>query len=69
MEKQVSDQIMAALDVYRDTRDRVEEQLFFGIYGSPMVLGMLGLSSGEKVRELPGTTPETRAAKETQAAA
>jgi hypothetical protein len=30
---------------------------------------MLGLNSGEKVRELPGTSPETRAAKKAEAAA
>jgi len=69
MQKQVSDQIITALDAYRDTRDRVEEELFFGIYGSPVVQGMLGLNSGEKVRELPGTSPETRAAKKAEAAA
>jgi hypothetical protein len=54
MQQQASDQITAALDAYRDTRDRVEEELIFGIYGSPLVQGMLGLNSGEKVRELPG---------------
>jgi hypothetical protein len=69
MQKQVSDQIIIALDAYRDTRDRVEEELFFGIYGSPVVQGMLGLNSGEKVRELPGSSPEMRAAKKTLAAA
>jgi hypothetical protein len=69
MQKQVSDQILIALDAYRDTRDRVEEELFFCIYGSPVVQGMLGLNSGEKVRELPGASPEMRAAKKTLAAA
>jgi hypothetical protein len=78
MQKQVSDQIIAALDVYRDIRDRAEEQLFFGIYGSPVVQGMLNLNSGERVRERPGTTPQTirhandfenHPAHETQAAA
>src|SRR5262249_60501038 len=47
----------------------MEEEMFFAIYGSPAVQGMLGVNSGEKVRELPGTTPETRAAEKAQAAA
>ena len=63
MQKQISDQIIIALDAYRDTRDRIEEGLFFAIYGSPVVQGMLGLNSSEKIRELPGVSPEMRAAK------
>jgi hypothetical protein len=58
MQKQVSDQITAGLDAYRDIRDRMAEQLFFGIYGSPVVQGLLGINIGERVRKLPGTTPE-----------
>jgi len=69
IQKQVSDQIITALDAYRDTRDRIEEGLFFAIYGSPVVQGMLGLNSNEKIRELPGVSPEMRAAKKARAAA
>jgi len=69
LQKQVSDQIVTALDAYRDTRDRMVEETFFAVFGSPMVQGMLGVNSGEKVRELPGTTPEKRAAEQAQAAA
>jgi hypothetical protein len=58
MQKQVSDQITTALDMYRDARDRMVEQFFFGIYGSPVVQGLLGINTDEKVRELPGITPE-----------
>ena len=58
LQKQVSDQIIAGLDAYRDVRDRMAEQLFFGIYGSPVVQGLLGLNTGETVRKLPSTTPE-----------
>src|SRR5260221_227322 len=69
LQKQVSDQIVTAMDAYRDTRDRMVEDIFFAVFGSPMVQGMLGVNCGEKVRELPGTTPEKRAAEQAQAAA
>jgi hypothetical protein len=62
VQKQVSDQITAGLDAYRDVRDRLAEQLFFSFYGSPVVQGLLGINIGEKVRKLPGTTPEKLAA-------
>jgi len=62
LQKQVSDQITAALDAYRDARDQWAEQAFFAFYGSPVVQGLLGLNDGSKVRELPGTSPEKRAA-------
>jgi hypothetical protein len=39
------------------------EQLFFAIYGSPLLQGLLGINNGEKVRKLPGTTPEKVAEK------
>ena len=66
MQKQVSDQIVAALDAFRDVRDQMVEQVFFVIYGSPVMQGLLGINTGEKVRELPGTTPEKLAAQKAQ---
>jgi hypothetical protein len=63
LQKQVSDQITAALDAYRIARDQWVEQMFFGFYGSPVVQGLLCLNNGGEVRELPGTTPEHRARK------
>jgi hypothetical protein len=66
VQNQISDQITAGLDAYRDVRDRMAEQLFFGIYGSPVVQGLLGINIGEKVRKLPGTTPERLAAHKEQ---
>jgi hypothetical protein len=69
LQQQVSDQISAALDAWRDARDRMAEQMFFGIYGSPVVQGLLGINTGEKVRYLPGTKPETLAAQQAQMAA
>ncbi|BAF86186.1 hypothetical protein AZC_0188 [Azorhizobium caulinodans ORS 571] len=61
VQKLWSDQISAGLDAFRDLRDRAVEQAFFGIYGSPVLQGMLGLNLDEKVRELPPTSPQKRA--------
>jgi len=69
LQKQVSDQIVGTLNAYQEMRDRMEENMFFAIYGSPVVQGMLGLNRDEKVRERPGTKPEKRAAETAQAAA
>jgi hypothetical protein len=68
-QKQVSDQITAGLDAYRDARDRMGEQVFFAIFGSPAVQGLLGINTGEKVRKPPGTTPEKLAAQKERMAA
>src|SRR5262249_57599280 len=48
LQKQVSDQIVSALNAYRDTRDQIEEEMFFATYGSPVVQGILGVHSGDK---------------------
>jgi len=69
LQQQVSDQIIANLDAYRVARDQFAEQMFFGFYGSPLVQGLLGLNDGSPVRELPGISPETLAARQAQAAA
>lgn len=57
-EKQLSDQITTALNAYRDVRDRLTEQFFYAFYGSPVVQAAVGANSGDKPRDLPGTTPE-----------
>jgi hypothetical protein len=67
LQKQVSDQIIAALDAYRAARNQLAEQIFFGFYGSPLVHGLLGLNDGSDVRPLPGTSPEKLAARRLQA--
>jgi hypothetical protein len=55
----VSDGIIAALDSYRDLRDRSVEQFFLSFYGSPQVQAMLGIgSSDEPQRRRPGAEPE-----------
>lgn len=69
LQRQVSDQIVANLNAYRDARDELAERMFFGFYGSPLVQGLLGLNDGSPVRERPGTSPEVLAARQAQAAA
>jgi Protein of unknown function (DUF3141) len=73
LQQQISDQIIAALDVYRDARDWMEEEMFFAVYGSSAVQGMLGVNFGEQARALCGATPRseppTDAAKEARKAA
>ena len=64
LQTQISDQIMAALDAYRVSRDQLAEQTFFGFYGSPFVQALLGLNNGSEVRPFPGTSPEKLAARQ-----
>ena len=66
LQQRVSDQITAALDAWCDIRDKMAEQMFFGIYGSPVVQGLLGINTGDKVRDLPGATPQTLAAQQAE---
>ncbi len=54
-----SEQIVAALDAYRDLRDAAGEAAFYGFYGSPLVQAMLGLrASDAPPRARPGREPE-----------
>ena len=45
----VSDQIIAALNGYRDLRESSSEKLFLAIYSSPVLQAMLGLSASRRV--------------------
>ena len=55
----ISDAIIAALDGYRDLRDRSMEQIFLGLYSSPLLQALVGLrSSDEPPRRHPGIEPE-----------
>ena len=65
-QKQVSDQITTALDSYRVARDRLEEQMFFGFYGSPFVQALLGINEDAVMRPVPETSPEKLAARRAQ---
>jgi hypothetical protein len=58
----VSDGIVAALNGYRDLRDRNLEQMFLAIYSSPVLQALVGLSAtDEPVRRKPGLDPERKA--------
>ena len=55
----VSEGIIAALDGWRDLRDRSVEQLFLAIYSAPLLQALVGLrASGEPPRRHPGVEPE-----------
>ena len=58
VQKLWSDQMNASLDAFRDARDKAVEHAFFSFYGSPLVQGLYGMNTGEKVRELPPVSPE-----------
>jgi hypothetical protein len=47
LQTQVSKQIVGTLNVYQNMRDQMNEGLFFGIYGAPIVQAMLGLGKGD----------------------
>jgi Protein of unknown function (DUF3141) len=66
VQTQVSAQITTALDSYRVARDKLEEQMFFGFYGSPFVQALLGINADSIVRPVPETSPEKLAARQAQ---
>lgn len=68
MQEDISTKISAALDSYREIRDKMVEQTFFSIYGNPILQGFLGMKPEEKIRELPGSTPQERWMREQKAA-
>jgi hypothetical protein len=69
LQTKASTQIMTALDSYRDARDKLQEQTFFGFYGSPFVQALLGINKGTVVRPVPDTSPEQLVARKAQTAA
>ena len=66
LQAKVSGQIIAALDSYRDARDKLQEQIFFGFYGSRVVQAFLGINVDSIVRPVPEVSPETLAARKAQ---
>ncbi len=66
LQTEVSKQIVTALESYRTVRDKLEEQMFFAIYGSPLVQGILGIKAGSVVRPVPETSPEVLATRQAQ---
>ena len=62
MQAQFSDAIVQALEQFGKLKDRTYEQIFLGIYSSPLLQAMLGLRAGdEPPRRHPGTEPERMA--------
>ena len=55
----VSERIIAALDAWRDLRDRGLEHMFLAMYGAPMLQALVGIrASDESPRRQPGIEPE-----------
>jgi hypothetical protein len=64
-EKMVSDLIAAGLDVYREWRDGMTEQMFFALYHQPWLQSLLGLRASEAPpRPRPGKDGDRQAAVE-----
>ena len=66
LQAKVSEQITSGLESYRVARDKLEEQIFFGFYGSPFVQALLGINADSIVRPAPETSPETLVARQDQ---
>jgi pimeloyl-ACP methyl ester carboxylesterase len=59
LQTMVSDRIIAALDAWRDLRDRSVEQMFLAIYSMPVLQALVGIrASDESPRRQPGIEPE-----------
>ena len=55
----VSESIVAALDGFRDQRDRSLEEIFLALYGSPVLQALVGIrATDEPPRRRPGLEPE-----------
>jgi hypothetical protein len=55
----VSERIIAALDAWRDLRDRSLEQIFLALYSTPVLQALVGIrASDESPRRQPGIEPE-----------
>jgi hypothetical protein len=52
----ISDRITAGLEAFRVSRDQRTEQMFFALYGSPLVQAFLGLDASGVVRPAPPPT-------------
>ncbi len=58
----VSDQIVAALDGWRDFQEASVEKMFLAIYGSPVLQATVGVGTGDEApRRGPGMEPERMA--------
>ena len=66
LQARVSEQITSALDGYRDARDKMEEQIFFGLYGSRFLQALLGVGEDSIARPVLDPSPEKLAARQAQ---
>ena len=66
LQTKVSEQITTGLDAYRDARDKLEEQMFFGFYGSPFVRRFSASTWTASCGRSPETSPEKLAARQAQ---
>ena len=62
LQDQVSDQIVRALDNYRDMRDAASEALFLNLYGSPLLQALVGLGAPGVQARLPRARDEAHEA-------
>jgi len=59
MQARFSDSVVEALERFGEMKDRTFEQMFLGIYSSPLLQAMLGMrASDEPPRRRPGVEPE-----------
>jgi Protein of unknown function (DUF3141) len=59
MQAMMSEQIIAALDGWRDWRDHTLEQIFLNVYSSPLVQALTGVKDADQPpRRHPGVEPE-----------
>ena len=59
LQSAVSERIIAALDAWREVRDRSVEHMFLAIYGAPVLQALVGIrASNESPRRQPGIEPE-----------
>ena len=59
MQGMVSDQIIAALDGWRDWRDSTMEQIFLNVYSSPLIQALAGVKDADQPpRRRPSVEPE-----------
>jgi pimeloyl-ACP methyl ester carboxylesterase len=57
-----SDWVIQCLNAYRDWRDMMVEQMFFGIYGQPWLQALVGLrATDDPPRQHPGQEPDHKA--------
>ena len=59
LQTMISDGMIAALDGWRDLRDRSLEEIFMGIYSSPVLQALVGIRAEDgPLRNRPGVEPE-----------